>query len=173
MQNKIINKLIFSLFILALQIFIFNHINIYGYAIPMVFIYVITKFSLDTRRSTILVWAFLIGLCQDLFANTIGITAASLTAMALVQPIIFQKCAIISKEDFDKEPSAKIMKWTKFSTYIFVLVLIQQTLFYLIEAFTFFNFLNTALNIISGTAITTLFILLFESIGLTLSKKQK
>ena len=85
--------------ILALQVLVFNHVQIVGYATPMVCIYFILLFPLGTPHWQTLLWAFAIGLLQDIFSNTPGMNAASLTFVGFIQPMlspISQKSGLVT-----------------------------------------------------------------------------
>ena len=57
----------FSLFIVLLlaQVLVLNHIHLFGYAVPLLYIYFVISFRRNYPRWAILVWSFLLGLGVD------------------------------------------------------------------------------------------------------------
>lgn len=165
MVGTFFKRLLTALILLALQVLVFNHVQFLGYATPMVCIYILLLFPLGTPRYEILLWGFGVGLIQDIFSNTPGMNAGSLTLVGLMQPFILK---IFLSRDADEEealpPSATYMGWGPFLRYVILAVLIQQLSFYLLEAFSFFNLKELGINVGGGTLISFLIILAIESV---------
>lgn len=160
--------------LLVLQVFIFNNVQIFGYATPMICIYLILQMSLATPHWQVLLWAFVIGVLEDIFTNTPGMSAASLTFIALIQPSMLK---LLASKDFVEneecpEPSAQNMRWWPFIRYVFICILIEQALFYIIEAFNFFNYNELLINIGGGTITSLLIIIAMECIRPKKASKQ-
>ena len=153
--------------LLAMQVLVFNHIHICGYATPMICVYFLLIMPLSTARWAKLFWGFGIGLVQDMFANTPGMMAATLTFVALVQPRLLTLTGGIDEEDEKEEdttPSIAKLGVFPFLRYAFCGVLLQCILFYLLETFSFFSISDTLINISGSTAFSLLIIWLIESI---------
>ena len=173
MFGTFLKRLMLMALFLALQALVFNHVQILGYATPMICIYVILLFPLNTPRWQILLWGFIIGLLADIFSNTPGMNAATLTLIAMMQPAllkIFGTKDFVENEDAPS-PSGKSMNWSHFMRYVMIAVLISQISFYVLEAFSFFNPKEMAINIASGTLISFLIILAIEGVRLGGKKK--
>lgn len=72
------------------QVMVFGNIHLFGVATPLVYIYFVVALPLDHPKWASLLWAFALGLLIDLFANTPGVTAATLTLVAAIQPYFLQ-----------------------------------------------------------------------------------
>ena len=83
MAQNLLNRLVWALALVALQVLVFNHVHLWGYATPVVYVYVLCLFSLETSRGEWLLWGFFVGLFADMFTATPGLGAASLTFTAL------------------------------------------------------------------------------------------
>ena len=70
------------------QVLVFNHIHLFGYATLLLFVYFVVMFPRNYPRWAMLLWSFFLGLFADLFSNTPGIAAASLTLIAFAQPYL-------------------------------------------------------------------------------------
>lgn len=166
MIGTFINRFLRLVLLLALQVFIFNHVQIFGYATPMICVYFLLLFPLSTPRWVILLWGFALGFLQDTFANTPGMNAASLTLIAFIQPMLLKTFSSQDKEDDDETllPSAVSMDWSHFLRYAAMAVIIQQMVFYLLEMFSFFNLLEMLINICGGSLMSFLIIWAMESV---------
>lgn len=155
------------LLLLAMQVLVFNHVHILGYATPLVCVYFILTFRLGTERWVKLLWGFGIGLVQDMFSNTPGMMAATLTLVAFMQPGLLTLLGGIDKDDEQEDdiaPSIAKLGMLPFLRYVFVGVLLQCAVFYLLENFSFLSLRNTLINIGGSTAFSVLIIWFIDSI---------
>ena len=81
--------LLFVLFVLA-QAIVLGRIHLFHYATPLLYIYFVLGFEQNQPKWAILLWSFFLGLFIDIFANTPGVAAASLTFIATIQPYFVQ-----------------------------------------------------------------------------------
>ena len=147
MFQTILSRVGWFLLLLLLQVLVFNHIHIMGYATPMPYVYFLLILPSDTPRWLYVFLGFLLGLLIDLFGNTPGITAATMTAIGLVTPLL---------------PSMRTMERWPFVRYVLTAVLLQCIIFFTIEAFSFFNWAVLLINIAGSTVLTTLFCIALE-----------
>ena len=154
--------LIFIVLCLA-QVLVFNHIHLFGCATVLLYVYFVVMFPRNYPRWAILLWSFFLGLSVDVFGNTPGMAAASLTLIGFVQPYLLT--LFIPREAPDNMKSAvTTLGYSKFLTYAAILVLFHCLVFFTIESFSFFNWMQWAMNI-AGTALLTLILLMtLESI---------
>lgn len=80
-----LHRVVWFVVLVLVQTQILNHVHIMGYATPMVFIYYILVLNSEISRKTILLQAFVLGLCVDIFSNTPGVNAASATLLAFAR----------------------------------------------------------------------------------------
>lgn len=167
MIQAYIRHAILLLLLIAVQVMVLNHVHICGYATPMVCVYFILVLPLGYARWAKLLWGFGIGLVLDMFANTPGMMAATLTLVAMVQPHMLTLIAGVDKDDSDDEntaPSMARLGSFPFMRYITAGVLLQCMVFYLLETFSFFSITDTLINIVGSTVLSTLIIWAIESI---------
>lgn len=159
------NRIIWFLLLLFLQVLVFNHIHILGYATPLVYIYLILLFPLGTSRWSLLLWGFLLGFCIDTFSNTPGVASSTLTMMAMIQPTLLK---VFVPRDTTEElkwyPAAGTMGWGAFIRYLTCGVLLYVTMFFLLESFSFFNETILLYSIGGSTLLTILILIAFEGI---------
>lgn len=137
MLQTFFTRLGWFILLLLLQVLVFNHIHLLGYATPMPYVFFLMLLSSSTPRWVYLVTGFLLGLIIDLFSNTPGMASASLCAVGLVAPWLLETFRPSDKEGEDFTPSSVCMKWSGFLKYASLLVLLNCIFYLLIEAFSF------------------------------------
>lgn len=151
--------------LLALQVFVFNHIHLLGYATPMPYIFFFCTLTSQTPRWTYLTAGFLLGLFIDLFTNTPGMAAASLCLTGMIAP---QLMRLFLPQDKDKDdtwmPTARTMEWGSFLRYTFCLTVINTVAYSLLEAFTFANWQFLLLSMGGGIIMSFLCVIGIEAI---------
>ena len=79
-----IERLVMFVVLLLVQVLVLNHIHLYQVAMPLPYIFFVITFQQNTPRWLMLTSSFLLGLLLDIFTNTPGLAAGSLTLMAMV-----------------------------------------------------------------------------------------
>lgn len=165
MLQTILSRLAWFVALVLLQALVFNHIHIMGYATPMPYVYFLLILPSNTPRWLGVVLGFVLGVLIDMFGNTPGVAAASLTAVGLAAPLLLR---LYGPKDYDESdglrPGARSMEWPSFLRYAFTASLLHCVFFFTIEAFSFFNPLALLINIVSSTLLTTLLIAAIELI---------
>ena len=145
------------------QALVCNRIYLFGCATVLLHVYFVVMFPRNYPRWAILLWSFCLGLSIDVFSNTPGMAAASLTLVGFVQPLLLD--LFIPREAPENMKTAvSTLGFTKFLTYASMLVFIYCLMFFTIEAFGFFNWLQWAQNIVGTTLLTLLLLMVLESI---------
>ena len=147
-----------------LQVLVFNHIHIAGYATPLPYVYFLLLLPSDTSRAALLLWGFALGLTVDTFTNTPGAAAAAMTLLAMMRPGLLMLFGPHDKDENAYVPSAALFHWGAFTGYVFISALLHEAAFFTLEAFSFFNWKELLINIGSSTTLTTLIVLAFEGI---------
>lgn len=130
--------------LVALQVLLMNHIHFMGYGSPLVYVALLLYFPANSGRIGPLCWSFVIGTLVDLFSNTPGLSAASLTFAAMFQPgwlkILTPKDAVE-----DMTPSYRTMGVFNHMRYFTFILLIHHVAYYLLESFSFYNLTDLAI----------------------------
>ena len=163
MNNTFLKYLLWLVFFVILQTLIFSRLPLGTYVYPMVYILFILMLPIAYPHGSLLLWAFLLGLCIDIFTNGIlGVHAAATVAVAYIRPSILK--LVTSKED--KENNMQfITKYTMrsrfFITYIALAISLHHSIYFLIDTFSFLNIIHTFLLIFfsSGLSITFVFVM--------------
>lgn len=163
MSIDIIKHLFIFILLVMAQVLVLNHIQLLGCAIPLLYVYFVLRISRFNPKWASLLWGFCLGLCIDVFANTPGLAAASLTFLALIQPYILSVFISHDNQD-DVKPSFKSLGPGKYISYITICVFAFSLVFFTLESFNFFNWLQWLSNIVGSTIITVLMILVVENV---------
>ncbi len=147
--------------LVLLQVLICNHIHLFGVATPQVYLALLLYFSANSSRISILLWSFAIGLVVDIFDNTPGMAAASMTFVGFILPSLLRSIQTKDRTE-DTRITLSEMGLQRFLAYVLILSLIHCFLYFMLEAFTFQLSLITILSIIGSTLLTALFVLLLE-----------
>ena len=91
-----------------------------------------------------------------------GVASASATLIGLLQPFIF--APFIQRDSLDDmDPDMHSMGFSKFAIYSLIIVFIYCLVFYSLEMFGFFNWVEWLLCIGGSTALTYVLILIIEN----------
>lgn len=154
--------LLYAVLVLA-QALVLNHIHLFGYATPLLYVYFVVNFPRNYPKWGILLWSFLLGLNVDAFSNTPGVAASAMTLIGLLQPYVLELFMQRDSED-DFQPSINSMGAGKYIYFTLLLTFIYCIVFFTVEMFTFFNWLQWILNILTSTLLSLLFIVVIDSL---------
>lgn len=158
MAQSFFTRIVWTLILLIVQVLIFNHIHLFGYATPVIYIYILCIQPLDAPRYSWLLWGFFTGLAADLFSGTPGVGAASMTLTAMCAPVLLR--LMVPKDSVeDMVPDYYNLGSWKFVWYVLLLVLLQQAAFILLEVFSFFNFMDVLYTYLGSSLLTVIFVL--------------
>jgi len=144
------------------QALVFNHIRLFDCATPLLYVYFAIIFPRSYPRWAALLWCFFLGLSIDMFSNTPGMAAASLTLIGFLQPYVIE--LFIPRDAAENQKSsAESLGFTKFHTMSAILVLIFCLVYFSLEAFSFFNWLQWLLNIVGSALLTVALIMALEA----------
>lgn len=146
-----------------LQALVLNRIHLFDCATPLLYVMLPLSFRPNQPRWATLLWCFSMGLLVDVFSNTAGLAAASMTVVGMLQPYLLP--AFISREEEETfQPSLSSLGWMKFIAYAFILVFIFCLTFFTLETFSFFDVVIWAMSVGGSTLITLFIILALEKI---------
>ena len=159
----VLENIVWFIAMALLQVLVLSHVHILGYATPFFFIYFLLRYNSGVGRSTLMLWGFFLGLCVDIFCNTPGINAAAATLMAFVREPIVRLVTLKEMEE-NFAPSISSMGFSSYFKYVLICTLIFCCVVEMMETFSFFNWQQLGLRIISDLAITLVCIFCAEAI---------
>ena len=163
MNNEVFKRLLLLVALCLIQSLVLNHIHLFYCATPLLYILLPLYFPTDQPRWSALLWSFCLGLLVDVFSNTPGVAAGAMAFVGLVQPYVL---AMFAPHDTDAplRPSLKEMGWLKFTTYALLVVLAFCVVFFLLESFSFFNWMLILMSIGGSTLLTLIIIIIIEKL---------
>ena len=168
MNNLIISNSIRFIGLVLLQVLVLNHVNLFGYLNPLIYIVWVFLFPIRKNQSLFLIGSFLLGLSIDFFSNSGGINAAATLFIAYVRLPILK--AVLRKSDFDFLLfKLRTISIDKIFIYITTLTIIHHFIVFTLEYLS----LNAFTTIISNTFFTSIFTILLSTFGILLFVKKK
>ena len=144
--------------LLLVQVLVFNHIHLFNCATPLLYIYVALLFPRNTPRWGALISCFVMGFLVDIFSNTPGVSMASLTFLGLIQPFVLKLFLQHDSAD-DMKPSMRTLGIGRFVYYTILMVFVYCLMFFTLETFNFFNWIQWLESIVGSSIITIILVL--------------
>lgn len=163
MKIEVIRHFFTFIILCLVQVLVLNHIELFGCATPLLYVYFIMLFRRAFPRWAVLLWSFCLGICIDMFSNTPGVAAASATLLGLLQPYLLNLFAPRDSSD-DIMPTMKSLGVARYVWYTVICVFVFILFFFTVEMFSFFNWLQWAKNIGGSTVLTVVLILVIENV---------
>lgn len=163
MKIEVIRHFFTFIILCIVQVLVLNHIELFSCATPFLYVYFIMLFRRGFPRWAVLLWSFFLGIFIDMFSNTPGVAASSATFIGLLQPYLLNLFAPRDSSD-DMMPTMKSLGVARYVYYTIICVFIFNLLFFTVEMFSFFNWLQWALNICGSTVLTVVLILVIENV---------
>ena len=162
MNMYLLSQFLWFVVMLVVQALLLNNIHLFGCSTPLLYVYVILMARRDFPRWGLLLFGFLLGLGVDMFSNTPGVGACSMTLLAFVQPMLMQLfLPRDSADDFQPGiPSLGLMKFVYFS---FISIFLYSLVFFTLEMFNFFNWTLWALSVGGSTLLTLLLVIVIDN----------
>ena len=160
MNNVIANILRFLVLLLA-QVTICQHVNLFGYMTPALFLLALYLLPLELPLSLQYIIGFATGFVVDAFAHTLGVATFSCTLLMFFRPYIVHMlngANNVKFESIDRPvPGVKDFRWV--FLYTLILTSAYEIVAVLLETMTFKNFGHTLL-VILGNVIFSVFVIL-------------
>ena len=152
----------FLAFVLAQEL-VLGHIHLFDYATPLLYVYFVLLFPRNYPKWGILLWSFFLGLVIDIFSNTPGVAAASMTLLGAIQPYFLE--LFVSRDSAENlQPSIRALGIGKYLYYSVFLVVFYCVVFFSLEVFNLYNWVEWLKCIIGSAVITLMLILTFETV---------
>ena len=160
---RLVSRLAMFVVLLLAQVLVLNHVWLMNVATPLLYVYFAITFPRNTEKGEVLVWCFILGLLVDIFSNTPGLAAGSLTLIGMIQTYLVE--LFVPRDSAENlEVSAATLGWGKFSMLSGILILIYCLLFFILEAFNFFDWQLWLLRAVCSAALTLGLMLAIESL---------
>ncbi len=151
MNNSLVLNITRFIILMAIQVYIFNNVNLFGYINPYPYVLFLLVFPFTANRSVYILIAFITGITIDMFGNSGGIHATACLFLAYLRPYALRFAFGVSYE----YNTIKLSKAGFYERFIFitVMVLIHHFILFSLEVFNISNILHT----LNKTLITSIF----------------
>lgn len=157
MSFDLIKRLTIFIVLCAVQILFLNHIRLFGVATPMLYIFFVIIFHRNTPKWALLLWSFAMGLAIDVFSNTPGLAAGSMTLIAIIQPYLLE--LFVPRDSIEElRVSTTTLGYGKYYLFCTILTIIYCLVFFALEAFSFYDWIHW-LTCAGSSALLTLILL--------------
>jgi len=160
--KSIVSQVLIFLFYLLLQIFFVRQLVLFDYAFCFVYVASIILLPFEINKVTLILLGFVAGMTVDVFYNTIGANAASMTLIAFVRPAVIGVLAPQRGYDERQTLSLNSMGLSWFITYATTLIFIHHFVLFLLEASDWGLFFPVMLKVICSTIFTTIIVVIIQ-----------
>jgi len=167
MNSTVITNIFRFVILLALQVIIFNRIDLFGFLNPYPYILFIILYPVSGNRAGLLLSSFAMGILLDMFLNSGGSHAVACVTLAYIRPVFFRFSFGVSYEYQTIKINDRLSP-ERFS-FILISVITHHLILFLLEVFRF----NLIWDILVRTVFTTLFTLVLCIIFIYLVKPGK
>lgn len=165
-----IRRLLTLVLLAALQVLFLNRICLFGYVTPLFYIWMIARFDSSMSRSSILTWAFVLGLLIDMFSATPGLNAASATLLAMFQPGLVKLFVTLDRHDVFV-PGSISMGGRQFAGYLLLLTLLHHTVYFILRSIPLGDWSVLVLKVVFSALLTFIFMLVAEHVSVASGQK--
>jgi rod shape-determining protein MreD len=162
MINSIFRFGLIFIFLILLQVLLFNNIQFSGYVNPYVYIMFILLLPIEIPSWLLLLLSFATGLIIDFFSGSPGMHTSATVLAGFVRPNVLRIIAPRDGYESGSDPSMMIYGFRWFFFYTLLIVLIHHTTLFYLEVFRFADFFRTMLRVILSSLFSMTFILLIE-----------
>ncbi|OUD35563.1 rod shape-determining protein MreD [Flavobacterium sp. FPG59] len=152
MNSTLLVNILRFILLLALQIVVFNNMNLLGYVSPFPYILFIILYPVNGNKSALLASSFLLGIIMDLFSNSGGTHATACIILAYLRPTLFKFAFGLSYE-YQTIKLNEVLTPQRF-TFILLSVVIHHFTLFLLEAFQLSFIVDTLLTVLLSTTFT-------------------
>lgn len=155
-----------GLFILLvfLQVVLLNKIHLFGYAVPLLYIYFILVFPVNANRNVVLIFSAVMGLTLDLFSYTLGLNLLACTVAGFFRHYLLK--LFTPKDIFSSDiPSIRSFGRTLYFRYLSSMVLLHQIVLFTAESVSLFDPLRLFFRILGSSVLTIIILYAYENIN--------
>lgn len=146
---------------ILIQVFILNHVHIFGYATPFLYIYFLLKLPTETSRNILMLWGFFLGLAIDTFCDTPGMNASAAVWLAFLRPYLLK--LFMPRDIFESmQPAMRTMGNAPFVKYLIAATLLHHTFFLIMEGWGLWHWGELVTHIVACSLLTIAMALAIE-----------
>jgi rod shape-determining protein MreD len=157
-----LKQFIIMLLLVAFQVLVLNHLQLFGYGTPLIFVVLLLYMPMGTMKAGIILWGFCTGLLVDIFTNTPGVASGAMTVAALIQPSVLKLLAPRDAAE-DITPTMQTLGKWNYIRYMMIIYLIHHLVYFGLECFSLYHMADAVLLMAASWTSSILMALLLES----------
>ena len=162
-MNDNLKYILRFLFFLALQLLIFQNLNLGTYLAPMPYILFLMLFPCTYPAALLMLWAFAFGLALDLLGTGImGLHTSSLVLVGALRNILMKTVTVMGDLDNHMVPGFSQFGFARYSIFISLCVMSHHLVFFALESLSLFLFWHTFARFLCSLLLNVFLILLFK-----------
>ena len=149
--------------IMAVQLLLFENLNLGTYLYPMPYILFLLLFPSAYPAWQLMLWGFAFGMGLDVLSTGIaGLHTASLVMLGALRNVMIKLIAV--KGDFDdlSVPGFRSFGFARFTLFVLMSVALHHLVYFNLESFSFFLFWQTFARLLSSLVLNVFLVLLFK-----------
>lgn len=155
--------------LVLIQVLILNQIELNGYINPFLYILFILRLPPSMGREYVMLLAFVLGFCIDVFSNSMGLHMGASVFLAYMRPYLINIVTIRGGVDYETL-NIKQLKLGRFVTYAGLAALTHHFFLFYMDVFKFSQFFHTFLRATVSSIFTLILLLIAEY--LTIGKRR-
>ena len=162
-MNDNLKYILRFLFFLALQLLIFQNLNLGTYLAPMPYILFLLLFPCTYSTVLLMLWAFAFGLTLDVLgAGIMGLHTASFVVAGALRSTILKTVTVKGDLDNLMVPGFNQLGFGRYSIFVVLCVIAHHLVFFTLESLSFFLFWQTFARFLCSLLLNVFLILLFK-----------
>lgn len=162
MRIEVLNQLGKFIVLIGLQVLVLNHIHLFGYANPFLYLLFVIALPFEIANWLLLVIALGTGLTVDVFTNTLGLHASACLVTAFSRPLVLTIFSPREGYEFGSRPHLQDYGLGWFLPYAGILTLIHHLSLFYLEYFRFSEFFQTFGRALTSTVFTLLLMVMVQ-----------
>jgi rod shape-determining protein MreD len=146
-------------------------VNLWGVVTPMIYILFIFSLPFQTPKWAVVLLGFLLGLSIDIFSGILGLHALATLIIAFIRSFVISIIPLRVEREEHLLPIFHDMKFSWYFRYTFLLTLVHHFIYFMVDAFTFHNFIKTCIVVLTNTLFTLLCIFIIQILFYKPSKR--
>lgn len=162
MFSRITVNLLRFIILTLVQVMVLDHIHLHGLFNPYIYPLFILMLPIETPAWLVLVLGFFSGWTIDLFAHTGGVHASATVLTAFLRPFMLRLIKPAVGYQPEDRPAISSMGFLWFFTYTSILIFIHHLWLFIIETFSFTQFIFAIQKIAVSSVVSIAIIIILQ-----------
>lgn len=168
MSNAVLTNLIRFIGLLLLQGLILKRIELGGFLGSHLHVFLYPLFiiilPLRTQRTLVILLGFILGLCIDVFYNSLGVHASALVFTAFMRAIVLWMVQPRGGYNVNFSPTRRRMGMNWFLRYSAIMMALHLFFYFSVEAFTFVYIVDILLSTLVSFVVSMIAVFVFQTL---------